>query len=32
MFLFLFTGTGAVNQLLAWFGIDGPTWFTTREG
>ena len=24
VFLFLFTGTGAVNQFLSLFGIDGP--------
>jgi multiple sugar transport system permease protein len=32
IFLFLFTGTGAVNQFLAAFGIDGPTWFSDSRG
>ncbi len=32
VFLFLFTGTGAVNQFLAVFGIDGPSWFTDPRG
>jgi len=32
VFLFLFTGTGAVNQFLAVFGIDGPSWFTDARG
>lgn len=32
IFLFLFTGTGAVNQFLAVFGIDGPTWFSDPRG
>ena len=32
VFLFLFTGTGAVNQFLAVFGIDGPTWFGDSRG
>lgn len=32
VFLFLFTGTGAVNQALAWLGIDGPTWFSDPRG
>ena len=32
VFLFLFTGTGAVNQFLDLFGIDGPTWFTDSRG
>ncbi len=32
VFLFLFTGTGAVNQFLAIFGIDGPTWFSDPRG
>ena len=31
-FLFLFTGTGAVNTLLAIVGIDGPTWFADARG
>jgi multiple sugar transport system permease protein len=32
IFLFLFTGTGAVNQFLSLFGIDGPTWFSDPRG
>ncbi|HYN67555.1 MAG TPA: sugar ABC transporter permease, partial [Ornithinibacter sp.] len=32
VFLFLFTGTGAVNQFLSFFGIDGPTWFSDPRG
>ena len=32
IFLFLFTGTGAVNQLLGLVGIDGPTWFSDPRG
>ena len=32
VFLFLFTGTGAVNQFLGIFGIDGPTWFADARG
>ncbi len=32
VFLFLFTGTGAVNQFLGLFGIDGPTWFSDSRG
>ncbi len=32
VFLFLFTGTGAVNQFLSLFGIDGPTWFSDPRG
>jgi len=32
VFLFLFTGTGAVNQFLDLFGIKGPSWFTDSRG
>lgn len=32
IFLFLFTGTGAVNQFLGLFGVDGPTWFSDSRG
>lgn len=32
VFLFLFTGTGAVNAVLGFFGIDGPTWFSDPRG
>ena len=32
VFLFLFTGSGVVNRLLALVGIDGPTWFADPRG
>ncbi|MDF3044734.1 MAG: N-Acetyl-D-glucosamine transport system, permease protein 1 [Ornithinibacter sp.] len=32
VFLFLFTSTGAINQFLAVFGIDGPVWFSDPRG
>ncbi|MGI8646571.1 MAG: carbohydrate ABC transporter permease [Nocardioides sp.] len=32
VFLFLFTGTGAVNQALGAIGIDGPVWFADARG
>jgi len=32
IFLFLFTGTGAVNQVLDVFGIHGPVWFSDSQG
>ena len=32
IFLFLFSGTGAVNEVLSWFGVDGPSWFTDSRG
>jgi multiple sugar transport system permease protein len=32
VFLFLFSGGGVVNSMLAWFGIDGPTWFNDSRG
>ena len=32
VFLYLFTGTGAVNQFLGLVGIDGPTWFSDPRG
>ena len=32
VFLFLFTNTGAINQLLAAFGIHGPQWFADPRG
>ena len=32
VFLFLFTGTGAVNEALGLVGIDGPTWFSDPRG
>jgi multiple sugar transport system permease protein len=32
VFLFLFSTTGAVNQMLGWFGINGPNWFNDPHG
>ena len=32
VFLFLFTGSGVVNRLLGFVGIDGPTWFADPRG
>lgn len=32
IFLFLFQGSGAVNKLLAVFGIQGPNWFADPRG
>ncbi len=32
VFLFLFTGTGAVNQALGAIGLDGPVWFSDPRG
>ena len=32
VFLFLFSGSGAVNSLLEYVGIDGPTWFADGRG
>lgn len=32
VFLLLFTGTGAVNSLLAILGLDGPTWLADPRG
>lgn len=32
VFLFLFTGGGAVNAVLGFFGIEGPTWFADPRG
>ena len=32
VFLFLFTGSGVVNKLLSFVGIDGPTWFADARG
>ena len=31
-FLFLFQGTGVINTILSWFGIDGPVWFHDARG
>jgi multiple sugar transport system permease protein len=32
IFLFLFTSSGAVNSVLAWFGVNGPNWFSEPSG
>lgn len=32
VFLFLFQASGAVNAILAWFGINGPNWFADPRG
>jgi len=32
LWLFLFSGTGAVNKLLSWIGLHGPTWFNDPQG
>ncbi|MEV4754264.1 sugar ABC transporter permease [Micromonospora sp. NPDC049559] len=32
VFLFLFANSGAVNGILALFGIDGPQWFADSRG
>ncbi|GAA5159394.1 sugar ABC transporter permease [Ornithinimicrobium tianjinense] len=32
VFLFLFTGTGAVNRFLGLLGISGPNWFADARG
>jgi multiple sugar transport system permease protein len=32
IFIFLFTSSGAVNAVLAWFGVNGPNWFADPRG
>lgn len=32
VFLFMFTGGGAINSVLSWFGIQGPSWFNDSNG
>lgn len=32
VFLFLFQGSGAINQLLGWIGVKGPNWFADSRG
>ncbi len=32
VFLFLFTTTGVVNQMLSWLGLHGPNWFQDPRG
>lgn len=32
IFIFLFTSSGAVNQVIGWFGVQGPNWFSNPSG
>jgi multiple sugar transport system permease protein len=32
LWLFLFNSSGAVNVMLGWIGIDGPSWFNEPDG
>ena len=32
VFLFMFANTGAINEILGFFGIDGPQWFADPRG
>jgi multiple sugar transport system permease protein len=32
IFIFLFTSSGAVNQVLGWLGVNGPNWFADPRG
>ncbi len=32
VFLFMFQASGAINAILAWFGINGPNWFADPRG
>lgn len=32
IFLFLFANSGVVNEVLGWFGIEGPRWFNDPSG
>jgi len=32
LWLFLFSASGAVNDVLSWFGINGPNWFNDPRG
>jgi multiple sugar transport system permease protein len=32
VFLFMFANSGAINAILAWFGIRGPQWFADPRG
>ncbi|MFI0908458.1 carbohydrate ABC transporter permease [Streptomyces sioyaensis] len=32
IFLFLFQGSGAVNTVLSWIGVKGPSWFNDSRG
>ena len=32
LWLFLFSTTGVVNEMLSWVGINGPNWFNDPSG
>ena len=32
LWLFLFSASGAVNQVLSWIGVNGPNWFNDPRG
>ncbi|MGP3536374.1 carbohydrate ABC transporter permease [Microbacterium sp. RD1] len=32
LWLFLFSTTGAVNEVLSWLGVNGPNWFNEPRG
>lgn len=32
IFIFLFASSGAVNEVIGWFGAEGPNWFTNPTG
>lgn len=32
VFMFMFQASGAINAILAWFGINGPNWFADPRG
>jgi multiple sugar transport system permease protein len=32
IFIFLFAGSGAVNAVLSWLGVNGPNWFANPNG
>ena len=32
LWLFLFSATGVVNEILSWIGINGPNWFSDPTG
>ena len=32
IFFFLFTGSGTINSIVSWFGVNGPNWFSDPSG
>ncbi|MFX6011192.1 hypothetical protein ABTE87_21110, partial [Acinetobacter baumannii] len=32
LWLFLFSTSGAINEVLSWLGINGPNWFSDPSG